>query len=116
MVHFHLKDKDASKKATPLRVIVAFRCFTGKFVMQKVTKSHPYSVPVLMHALDILEFLRGSDISLKPEEISCATGVSRTSTYRILHTFVRRGYIAQDPGGKFSVLNIPAKTVISPQI
>jgi ribose transport system substrate-binding protein len=84
--------------------------------MQKVTKRQPYSVPVLMRALDILEFLRGSNIPLKPDEISNATGVSRTTTYRILHTFVLRGYVAQDPGGRFSFLSLQAKTVISPQI
>ena len=84
--------------------------------MQKVIKRQPYSVPVLMHALDILEFLRGTDSLLKPDEISNATGVSRTTTYRILHTFVRRGYVAQDPGGKFSFRRLEAKTVPSPQI
>jgi DNA-binding IclR family transcriptional regulator len=67
--------------------------------MKKVTKRQPYSVPILMRAFDILEFLRGSDIPLKPNEISNAIGVSRTMTYRILHTFVCRGYFAQDPGG-----------------
>ncbi len=84
--------------------------------MKKATKRQPYSVPVLMRALDILEFLRGSDIPLKPDEFSNATGVSRTTTYRILHTFVLRGYVVQDPGGKFSFLSLKAKTVISPQI
>jgi DNA-binding IclR family transcriptional regulator len=84
--------------------------------MKKVTKRQPYSVPVLMRALDILEFLRGSDIPHKPDEISNATGVSRTTTYRILHTFVRRGYVAQDPGGKFSFLSLQAKGAILPQI
>jgi CRP-like cAMP-binding protein len=84
--------------------------------MRKVTKRQPYSVPVLMRALDILEFLRGSDIPLKPDEISNATGVSRTTTYRILHTFVDRGYVAQNPGGKFSSLSLPAKTFPSHQV
>jgi ribose transport system substrate-binding protein len=81
--------------------------------MKKVTKRQPYSVPILMRALDILEFLRGSDIPLKPDEISNATGVSRTTTYRILHTFVLRGYVAQDPGGRFSFLSVPAKIVLT---
>ena len=70
--------------------------------MKKVTKRRPYSVPILMRALDILDFLRGSDIPLKPDEISNATGVSRTTTYRILHSFALRGYVALDPGGRFS--------------
>lgn len=83
--------------------------------MQKVTKKQSYVVPVLMRALDILELLHGSDIAIKPDEISNATGVSRTTTYRILRTFVRRGYVAQDPGGKFRFLSLPAKTVILSQ-
>lgn len=82
--------------------------------MKKVTGRQPYSVPILMRALDILEFLRGSNIPVKPDEISNATGVSRTTTYRILHTFVRCGYVAQDPGGKFSFLSPQAKTDDSP--
>ena len=84
--------------------------------MKKITKRQPYSVPVLMRALDILEFLRRSDIPLKPDEISNATGVSRTTTYRILHTFVRRGYVAQDQGGKFSLVSLPPKTAVPTQI
>jgi IclR helix-turn-helix domain len=85
-------------------------------VMKKVTRRQPYSVPVLMHALDILEILRGSNIPLKPDEISNATGVSRTTTYRVLHTFVCRGYVTQDSAGKFSFLSLQAKTVHSPRI
>jgi ribose transport system substrate-binding protein len=84
--------------------------------MKKISKRQPYSVPILMRALDILEFLRGSNMPLKPDEISNATGVSRTTTYRILHTFVCRGYVAQGPGGKFSFLSLQAKTGLSPQI
>jgi hypothetical protein len=84
--------------------------------MKKVAKRQPYSVPILMRALDILEFLRASDISLKPDEISNATGVSRTTTYRILHTFGLRGYVAQDAGGRFSFLSVPTKIDLSPQV
>jgi DNA-binding IclR family transcriptional regulator len=81
--------------------------------MKKASKRQPYSVPILMRALDILEFLRESDVPLKPDEISNATGVSRTTTYRILHTFVRRGYVAQDPGGKFRFLSVSTKILLS---
>jgi len=84
--------------------------------MKKVAKRQPYSVPILMRALDILEFLRTSDIPLKPDEISNATGVSRTTTYRILHTFGLRGYVAQDAGGRFSFLSVPTKIDHPPEI
>ena len=80
--------------------------------MKKVAKRQSYSVPILMRALDILEFLRASDIPLKPDEISNVTGVSRTTTYRILHTFSLRGYVAQDAGGRFSFLSVPTKSTL----
>jgi len=99
VVRFRLKERSSSKWTNLSQAfIVDIRHFAGSYcVMKKVTKRQPYSVPILMRALDILEFLRGSDIPLKPDEISNATGVSRTTTYRILHSFVLRGYVALDP-------------------
>lgn len=66
-------------------------------------------VPVLMHTLDILELLVRTDAPLKMSEISQTTGVSQTTTYRILRTLVHRGYLAQDRKGRFSVLNQPKR-------
>ena len=43
--------------------------------MLKAAKSRFYLVPVLMHTLDILEFLSTPDARLKLNEISDATGV-----------------------------------------
>ena len=40
-------------------------------------------------------------------DISRATGVSQTTTYRILRTLVHRGYLSQDLEGRFSMLNRP---------
>lgn len=82
-------------------------------VMQKITKSRIYEVPVLMRALDILEFLCGSDAPLRMNEISDATCVAPTTTYRILQTLSRRGYIAQNLEGRFSVMSVPGKGVAS---
>ena len=81
--------------------------------MQTVTNRQSNLVPVLMRTLDILEFLCGSDIPLKSNEISNATGVPLTTTYRIMQTLLRRGCVAQDMGGRFSILSLPAKGVIS---
>jgi hypothetical protein len=62
---------------------------------------------VLMHTLDILDLLRGSDAPLKMHEISEATGVSLTTTYRILQTLLHRGYLAQDRMGRLTLLDRP---------
>ena len=71
--------------------------------MLKVTKKHLYVVPVLLSTLDILEFLSRIEAPLKMNEISSATGVSLTTTYRILQTLVHRGYLEQNIGGRYSV-------------
>lgn len=72
--------------------------------MLKITKSRFYLVPVLMRTLDVLEVLSNSDQPLKMNEISQRTGISKTTTYRILRTLVYRGYVAQDLEGRFSML------------
>ena len=83
--------------------------------MLRVTKSRFYVVPVLMRTLDILELLCESNIPLKSNEVSIATGVPQTTTYRILRTLVHRGYVAQDFEGRFTILSLPAKSGISPR-
>ena len=84
--------------------------------MLRVTKSRFYVVPVLMRTLDILELLCESNIPLKSTEVSIATGVPQTTTYRILRTLVHRGYVAQDLEGRFSILSLPTKSGLSPRI
>ena len=64
-------------------------------------------VPVLMSTLDILEFLAGTEVPLKMNEISDATGVPLSTTYRILQTLVYRGFLAHDDEGKYSLANLP---------
>ena len=75
--------------------------------MLRVTKSRFYLVPVLMHALDIMELLSRSQVPLKTNQISRQAGVSQTTTYRILRTLLHRGYLGQDLEGRFSMLNRP---------
>jgi len=71
--------------------------------MPKVLKSRFYVIPVLMHALDVLEFLSRTEAPLRMDEIADGTGVSRTTTYRILQTLVLRGYLAHDLEGRYSL-------------
>jgi IclR helix-turn-helix domain len=62
-------------------------------------------VPVIVRTLDILELLSRSDIPLKTNEISSATKVPQTTTYRILRTLAHRGYVSQNVEGRFSISN-----------
>lgn len=83
--------------------------------MLRVTKNRFYAVPVLMRTLDILEFLGKSDCPLRMKEISHGTGVSQTTTYRILRTLIHRGYVVQDIEGSFSLLNRSEMNLVSVQ-
>jgi predicted transcriptional regulator len=69
--------------------------------MLRVSRSRSYSVPVVLHTLDILEVLSQSDSALKATEISDRAGVSYSTTYRILRTLVQRKYVSQDLDGRF---------------
>lgn len=71
--------------------------------MLRVTKSRFYTVPVLMRALDIMEFLCKSETPLKTNQISHSASIPQTTTYRILRTLHRRGYVVQDTEGRFSI-------------
>ena len=83
--------------------------------MLKITKSRFYLVPVLMRALDILEVLSSSDAPLKMNDLSHSTGISKTTTYRILRTLVYRGYVVQDLEGRFSILDRPGPKSALPE-
>lgn len=80
--------------------------------MLKVTKSRFYLVPVLMHTLDIHELLSESSTPVRRRHISVATGISQTTTYRILRTLVHRGYVNQDLEGGFSLTNQPHRKLL----
>jgi DNA-binding transcriptional regulator YhcF (GntR family) len=78
--------------------------------MLKLSKTRFYLVPVVMRAVDIFEFLSGSQVPVKTREISVATGIPPTTTYRILRTLVHRGYVSQDFEGRFSIPSSAAKS------
>ena len=86
--------------------------------MLRETKKRFSGVPVLMRTLDIIELLRESDSPLRIIDISNVTGVSQTTTYRVLWTLVRRGYVVRDVERRFSLLNRPEINIpqIEPQL
>ena len=71
--------------------------------MLRLSKTRSYSVPIILRALDILDLLSGSKTPLKTNEIADAMQIPRSTTYRILRTFLERGYIYQNLEGQFGV-------------
>jgi ribose transport system substrate-binding protein len=77
-----------------------------------LTRSSPkrlYLIPVLSKALDILELLQNEKSPLALEAIYQRTSISKTTVYRILKTFVHRGYLAQSQDGLYRLVARPKK-------
>jgi ribose transport system substrate-binding protein len=68
-----------------------------------------YLIPVLSKALDILELLQNERGPLALESIYQRTNISKTTVYRILKTFVHRGYVAQSQDGLYRLVAHPKK-------
>jgi ribose transport system substrate-binding protein len=68
-----------------------------------------YFIPVLSKALDILELLQSERGSLSLEAMYQRTHISKTTIYRILKTFVHRGYVAPSEGGLYRLMTRPKK-------
>jgi len=68
-----------------------------------------YLIPVLSKALDILELLQAENQPTTLESLYKRTRISKTTVYRILKTFVHRGYVAQLPDGSYRHITKPKK-------
>jgi ribose transport system substrate-binding protein len=68
-----------------------------------------YVIPVLSKALDILELLQSEKSPIALEAIYQRTNISKTTVYRILKTFVHRGYLAHSQDGLYRLLARPKK-------
>lgn len=64
-------------------------------------KKNLYLIPVLSKSLDILELLQSENRPLTLEAIHQRTRVSKTTVYRVLKTYVHRGYLVQTPEGTY---------------
>ena len=64
---------------------------------------HPHSpasrywVPIIGHAIRTIEVFEDGATHLSLQEVSRRSGVSKSSTFRILHTLEELGYVARDP-------------------
>ncbi len=68
-----------------------------------------YLIPVLSKALDVLELLEAENQPLMLEAIHRKTRISKTTVYRVLKTFVHRGYLSQSPDGSYRQVTRPKK-------
>ncbi|WP_035349858.1 substrate-binding domain-containing protein [Edaphobacter aggregans] len=68
-----------------------------------------YLIPVLSKALDILELLQSENQPMTLEAIHRQTRISKTTVYRVLKTFVHRGYLSQSPDGLYRQVTRPKK-------
>ncbi len=68
-----------------------------------------YLIPVLSKALDVLEMLEAENQPLTLEAIHRKTKISKTTVYRVLKTFVHRGYLSQLPDGTYRQVTRPKK-------
>src|ERR1700710_135016 len=76
--------------------------------VRKTTK-RLYLIPVLSKALDILELLQEETQPMTLESIHRQTRISKTTVYRVLKTFVHRGYLSQSPDGFYRHVTRPKK-------
>ncbi|MGC9199084.1 MAG: substrate-binding domain-containing protein [Acidobacteriaceae bacterium] len=77
--------------------------------MSKSSNTRLYLIPVLSKALDILELLQKEDRPMALEAIYERTRISKTTVYRILKTFVHRGYLAHSQDGLYRLVTRPRK-------
>ena len=68
-----------------------------------------YLIPVLSKALDILELLQAENQPMTLEAIHRQTKISKTTVYRVLKTYVHRGYLTQSPDGLYRQVSRPKK-------
>ena len=73
------------------------------------TAKRLYLIPVLSKSLDILELLQAEKQPITLEAIHRRTRISKTTVYRVLKTFVHRGYLAQSPDGGYRFVMRPNK-------
>lgn len=83
--------------------------FPKGFALPKSPTKRLYLIPILSKALDILELLQAEEQPMALEAIYQRTHISKTTVYRILKTFVHRGYLAQSQDGLYRLVTRPRK-------
>ena len=68
-----------------------------------------YLIPILSKALDVLEMLEAQNSPMTLEDVFQRSHISKTSVYRILKTFVHRGYVAHTESGEYRLVSRPRR-------
>lgn len=79
-----------------------YSCISAGIVTLTEAKiSRLYLIPIISKAFDVLELLETEKNALILEDIFQRVHISKTSVYRILKTFVHRGYLVQSQDGGY---------------
>jgi ribose transport system substrate-binding protein len=78
-------------------------------LLKRSSPKRLYLIPVLSKALDILELLQKERAPVSLETMFQRSHISKTTIYRILKTFVHRGYVAQSEDGLYRFIARPKK-------
>lgn len=78
-------------------------------VLPKAKIKRLYLIPILSKGLDVLETLEQVHGPVSLEDVYKKTRISKTSVYRILKTFVHRGYVAQTQDGQYRLVARPRR-------
>jgi ribose transport system substrate-binding protein len=89
--------------------VVYVRTSSWSLTVVRKTSKKPYLIPVLSKALDILELLQNEQQPMTLDAIHRRTNTSKTTVYRILKTFVHRGYLSQASDGTYRHISGPRK-------
>lgn len=79
--------------------------------MARKSTKRLYLIPVLSKALDVLEIIQREKKPMSLEAVFQRTKISKTTVYRILKTYVHRGYLAQSPDGLYRAVSTPRKMI-----
>jgi ribose transport system substrate-binding protein len=69
-----------------------------------------YHVPLRSHALDILELVQQGNNPYSLEVIYTKSGVAKSTTVRVLKTFVHLGYISKTDNGRYRFVTHPKES------
>jgi ribose transport system substrate-binding protein len=83
--------------------------YRGPTQLKRPAPKRLYLIPVLSKALDVLELLQRERRPLSLEAMYQRSHISKTTIYRILKTFVYRGYVAQSEDGLYRFIATPKK-------
>jgi ribose transport system substrate-binding protein len=73
----------------------------GRQMAARKTTKRLYLIPILTKALDILELAKTESQPMTLESVHRLTKISKTTVYRVLKTFVHRGYLSQSTDGLY---------------